>query len=262
LQTGARSVIISNMSLHPKYLPSQRRRRISYLTEDEKIWGAAGVAVAHEHTRRPKTLARMRRIRRIAAILFSEGGLNGISLQDVAREAKVAPGSMQYYYSKRERLLHDVLLHHMQELMKVVEASFERHNEKNAPEAWLRDLTEGLLRAVTTAERPGHRVLVHTLHTLPDIERDDIEYRLRSIRFAITLPLSRIGGLDWSDERLEALGQAYLGMLSHAAVWFPQVKPTATGDLDALPPELEAHASLLVAMGLAGLTTLRAPIPS
>lgn len=230
-------------------------KRISYKTEDDKIWDAAGIPVAHEHQRRPNTLARMRRIRRTAAILFAEGGLAGISLQDVARAAKISPASMHYYFGKRERLLQDVLVHHMDALAKVANVTTALHHDKNNPEAWLADLTQELLRTVTTWERPGHRVLVHTLHTLPKLEYDDIAYRLRGLRGlrnALAQPMALLGGLDWADERLDPLSQAYLAMLSQAAIWFPISEVPET---DA--PALETHARLLTRMGLEGVRAMR-----
>ena len=227
-------------------------KRISYKTEDDKIWDAAGIPVAHEHVRRPNTLARMRRIRRTAAILFAEGGLAGISLADVARAAKIAPSSVQYYFGKRERLLQDVLVHHMDALAKVASVTTALHHDKGNPEAWLADLTLELLRTVTTWERAGHRVLIHTLHTLPKLEYDDIAYRVRGLRNAIAQPMALLGGLDWADERLDPLTQAYLAMLSHAAIWFPI---TDVPETDA--PALEAHARLLTRMGLEGVRAMR-----
>lgn len=232
--------------------PHNPNKRISYKSEDEKIWDHAGIPVPHEYVRRPKTLARVNRIRRIAAILFAEGGLAGISMHDIGRAAKVAPTSIAYYYSNRERLLHDVLIHHMDALAKVANVTTALHHDKNNPEAWLADLTLELLRTVTTWERPGHRVLIHTLHTLPKLEYDDIAYRLRGLRIALAQPMALLGGLDWADERLDPLAHAYLAMLSQAAIWFPITESPAT---DA--PALEAHARLLTRMGLEGVRAAR-----
>ena len=236
---------------HPRN-PNKRILYSRFKSDDEKIWDQAGIPVPHDYIRRPKTLARIARIRRIAAILFAEGGLAGICMHDIGRAAKIAPTSIAYYYSTRERLLHDVLIHHTDALLKVVEANFILHHEKDDPDTWLFDLTHALLRSVTHLERPGHRVLIHALHTLPDIERDEITHRLRSVRHAITQPLARLGGVDWADERLEPISHAYLAMLSQASIWFPA---TESPDKDA--PALEAHARLLVQMGLAGTLSVR-----
>ena len=74
----AHSVTISDMFTHPKKNALRSPAPASYLFGDERIWDAAGIPVAHDHIRRPKTLTRMRRIRRNAAILFGEGERDGI----------------------------------------------------------------------------------------------------------------------------------------------------------------------------------------
>ena len=231
---------------------SHNAKRISYKSEDEKEYDRLGFVVAHDHFLRPKTIARMHRIRRVAAILFAEGGLNGISLQDVARAGKIAPASMHYYFGKRERLLHDILVHHMQALDKIAELTWATFHERDMEEAWLYNLTLEFLRVLTSTERAGHRVLIHTLHTLPQLEFNDIDHRLFNIRRGFAMAMGPLAGLMIDDPQLQGLIRSYLAMVGHTAIWFPATETPLVA-----APELEAHAHLLTRMANEGLRALR-----
>jgi AcrR family transcriptional regulator len=62
------------------------------------------------------TVEKRRRIRELAAMLFAEKGLHGMSMNALGRAARIPPASMIYHYGKREELLAEIVAEHLHSL--------------------------------------------------------------------------------------------------------------------------------------------------
>lgn len=217
------------------------------LDEEERTAFQHGLPVPRKYKPRPETNALIQRIRRMAAEMFAERGLHGVSLTDVGRAADLGPTLLQYYFRRREFLLHDILWEHTEALLKTANEAIARNQEAGDGAAWTHDLILSLLRDVTGLERDGHRVLWHAAHVLPGALRDRMAQRIVYLRIALAQPLAVAAGLEWTDARLDPVAEALRGMIAEAALRSPPLGGA----------ELEAHARLLTAMVLEGVRVVQ-----
>jgi AcrR family transcriptional regulator len=225
-----------------------RLARNTLMTVEEKDFQREGITVMHPYVPRLKTKLRMEKLRRVGATLFAEGGLAGISLQDVARAAKISPAIIHYYFGKRERMLHEILWHHTENMLRAANDVTKAQEKNGDPEAWLAALALALLELVTGKARVEQKVLLHTLNTLAVDDNESILYRLGLLRFAATEPmLAAAPALAGREAALTALGQAFISMVGDAALWWPE-KPDM---------ELAGYARMVARMLMEAVRTMR-----
>src|SRR3984885_14051330 len=106
---------------------------------------------------RPSTVERSREIREIAARYIAEHGLWRFSMLSLAKHLNCLLPTLCYYYKKREELITDIVLRHVETLRASGLAVGEVMNE--TPESELRAFAREYL-LVALAEREAHKLTV------------------------------------------------------------------------------------------------------
>lgn len=92
-------------------------------------------------------LERRQEILTAAAVLFEEGGFDGITLNGVARQAGLAKSNLYRYFESLEEILLHLLLHDLDELIADVE------NDSSAPGMTLEDVADRVAVALESRTR-------------------------------------------------------------------------------------------------------------
>jgi AcrR family transcriptional regulator len=95
-----------------------------------------------------------RQILEAARILFTEWGLNGVSLTDIASEADVFPSQVTYYFGSKDALFVEAA---SRELLLLASKVEEAGSRSATPEQWARSTVK------TALEEPGLLVFVEAM---------------------------------------------------------------------------------------------------
>lgn len=196
-------------------------------------------APADRYTMRPETEEKRNRIRDVAAMLFAEQGLSGMSMNAIARAVHLAPGAMAYFYGKREELLTDIIDEHLRAVLQAVCAAHDAAATAE-PAMRLERMVVEYLREVRRAPH-AHHAFVRALSALTERDRDVVMVRWSVI--VQTLAGSLAEAVSWLSERGAEFPVAtvVLGAGEALCRFDPQHVV-----------ELGAHAHCLTAMLLAG----------
>lgn len=191
------------------------------------------------YTMRPETEQKRNRIRDVAAMLFAEQGLSGMSMTAIARVVHLAPRSMAYFYTRREELLADIVDEHLRTVLQAICAA---HDAAATAEPAVR-LERMLMEYLHEVRRDphAHHVFVHALSALTERDRNAVMPRWSVI--VQTLAGSLAEAVSWLSER----GAEFLvaTVLLGAGVALCRFDPEQV-------VELGEHARRLAAMLLAG----------
>jgi AcrR family transcriptional regulator len=178
---------------------------------------------------RPTTIERSREIREIAARYIAENGLWRFSMLSLAKHLNCLLPTLCYYYKKREELITDIVLRHVETLrIRTGLAMDECKDESPACElhAFAREyLLVGL------AEQDFHRLMVGYADLAGQVDGKPFITRHEALRQIVEGRLTAYApGLAARPETARALSRAMLDTLSGAAVSlepYGVVKPVA-----------------------------------
>ena len=178
---------------------------------------------------RAATIERSREIREAAARLIAERGLWRFSMLALARRLNCLLPTLCYYYKKREELIADIVLRHVETLRTRTALAMEEA-EDSLPAGEIHAFAREYL-LVAIAEPDFHRLMVHYAHVAgPDdgtafAEQADSLRDMVEARLTLHAPV-----LAGRRETARALSRAMLDTLSGAAAWLEPygiVKPVA-----------------------------------
>jgi AcrR family transcriptional regulator len=178
---------------------------------------------------RASTVERSREIREIAARYIARHGLWKFSMLALARHLKCLLPTLCYYYKKREELIADIVLRHV-ETLRVRTGLAMDEVEDGSPANELRAFAREYL-LVALAEQDFHRLMVGYADLAgPDGGKPFITRR-ESLREMVEGRLTaHAPSLAGKPEPARALSRAMLDTLSGAATWlepYGVVKPVA-----------------------------------
>ncbi|MGE0150967.1 MAG: TetR/AcrR family transcriptional regulator [Reyranellaceae bacterium] len=172
---------------------------------------------------RPKFDKRRDKLLVIAARCFNEQGYDAASMRDIAREMKILPGTIYYYFPSKESLL--VAVH--QEGVRRISAKIEEALAKSSADPWQRlsDAAAAYLKSMLGVDRDLCAVIIaefprrhsKTLRAQLLANREVVEAHFRQL--VADLPLRR--GVDRSLWRLALMGQ-----LAWTHAWYRPGKQT------------------------------------
>jgi|HubBroStandDraft_1064217.scaffolds.fasta_scaffold51433_2 AcrR family transcriptional regulator len=198
-------------------------------TEQENIPTRLRGGPRHEYRPRPSTVERAREIREIGARFIARYGLWRFSMLSLARHLNCLLPTLCYYYKKREDLITDIVIRHV-ETLRVRTGLAMDETKDDSPASELHAFAREYL-LVGVAEQDFHRLMLgypglasrgelETFMARREVLREMVEGRLTA--FAPVLA--------GKPETARALSRALLDTLSGAAVWlepYGVVKPAA-----------------------------------
>jgi len=178
---------------------------------------------------RPTTIERSREIREIAAHYIAEHGLWRFSMLSLAKHLNCLLPTLCYYYKKREELITDIVLRHVETLRARTGLAMDE-SEDESPAAELHAFAREYL-LVGLAEQDFHRLMVGYADLAGPVEGKAFITRRESLREMVEFRLSAYApGLAGKPEAARALSRAMLDTLSGAATSlepYGVVKPVA-----------------------------------
>jgi AcrR family transcriptional regulator len=199
----------------------------------ERGAGAAPVRLSGElrngYRPRPSTVERSREIREIAAHYIAEHGLWRFSMLSLAKHLNCLLPTLCYYYKKREELISDIVMRHVETLRARTCIAMDEVNG-DSPGAELHAFArEYLLGGL--AEQDFHRLMVRYPALAGPIDGNSFIQRHESLREVVEGRLTaHAPGLAGKPEAARALSRAMLDALSGAATClepYGVVKPVA-----------------------------------
>jgi AcrR family transcriptional regulator len=186
-------------------------------------------ALRNGYRPRPATVVRSREIREIAAHYIAEHGLWRFSMLALAKHLNCLLPTLCYYYKKREELISDIVLRHVETLRARTSLAMDEikdYNPCNALHAFAREyLLVGL------AEQDFHRLMVAYAALAGPMDGADFITRREALREMVENRLTgHAPGLAARPEAARALSRAMLDALDGAATWlepYGVVKPVA-----------------------------------
>jgi AcrR family transcriptional regulator len=178
---------------------------------------------------RPSTVERSREIREIAARYIAEHGLWRFSMLSLAKHLNCLLPTLCYYYKKREELISDIVLRHVETLRARTCAAMDG-TEDGTPAAELHAFAREYL-LVGLAEQDFHRLMTQYSGLAGPIDGNSYNLRHEALREMVERRLTaHAPGLAGKPEAARALSRAMLDALSGAAIWlepYGAVKPVA-----------------------------------
>jgi AcrR family transcriptional regulator len=167
---------------------------------------------------RPTTIERSREIREIAARFIVENGLWQFSMLSLAKHLNCLLPTLCYYYKKREELITDIVLRHVETLRTRTGLAMDEA-ENGDPASELRAFAREYL-LVGLAEQDFHRVMVSYASLAGPLEGMPFIARFESLREIVEGRLTaHAPALAGRPEFARALSRAMLDTLSGAATW-------------------------------------------
>jgi AcrR family transcriptional regulator len=195
--------------------------------------GAAPIRLSgelrHGYRPRPATVERSREIREIAARYIAEHGIWRFSMLSLAKHLNCLLPTLCYYYKKREELITDIVLRHV-ETLRVRTGLAMDEVEGDSPALELHAFAREYL-LVGLAEQDFHRLMVGYAGLAGPVDGIQFLRRHESLREMAEGRLTAYApGLAGKPELARSLSHALLDTLSGAATWlepYGMVKPVA-----------------------------------
>ena len=165
---------------------------------------------------RPSTIERSREIREIAARYIAEHGLWRFSMLSLAKHLNCLLPTLCYYYKKREELITDIVLRHVETLRARTGLAMDEA-EEDSPASELHAFAREYL-LVGLAEQDFHRLMVGYADLAGPVDGKIFIARRESLREMVEGRLTaHAPGLAGKPETARALSRALLDTLSGAA---------------------------------------------
>jgi AcrR family transcriptional regulator len=165
---------------------------------------------------RPSTIERSREIREIAARYIAEHGLWRFSMLSLAKHLNCLLPTLCYYYKKREELITDIVLRHVETLRARTGLAMDAA-EDDSPAGELQAFAREYL-LVGIAEQDFHRLMVRYAGLAGPVDGKVFIMRIESLREMVEGRLTaHAPGLAGKPETARALSLAMLDTLSAAA---------------------------------------------
>jgi AcrR family transcriptional regulator len=178
---------------------------------------------------RPSTIERSREIREIAAHYIAEHGLWRFSMLSLAKHLNCLLPTLCYYYKKREELITDIVLRHIETLRARTGLAMDEA-EDDSPASELHAFAREYL-LVGLAEQDFHRLMVGYADLAGPVDGQPFITRRESLREMVEFRLTAYApSLAGKPEAARALSRAMLDTLSGAATSlepYGVVKPVA-----------------------------------
>lgn len=178
---------------------------------------------------RSTTIERAREIREIAARYIAANGLWRFSMLSLARHLNCLLPTLCYYYKRREELIADIALRHVETLRLRTGLAMEESADTSPAGELHAFAREYLLAAL--ADQDFHRLSVYYGELAPPADRRTFNARQESVRESVEARLTaHAPALAGKPETARALSRTVLDMLSGAATWlepYGVVKPVA-----------------------------------
>jgi AcrR family transcriptional regulator len=178
---------------------------------------------------RPSTIERAREIREIAARYITRNGLWRFSMLSLARHLNCLLPTLCYYYKKREELITDIVLRHIEALRTRTALAMDE-SEDGSPASELHAFAREYL-LVGLAEQDFHRLMVGFAELAGPEDAKVFIGRRESLREMVESRLTAYApALAGKPDTARALSHAMLDTLSGAAMWlepYGVVKPVA-----------------------------------
>ena len=178
---------------------------------------------------RPATIERSREIREIAARFIAKQGLWRFSMLALAKHLNCLLPTLCYYYKKREELITDIVLRHVETLRTRTGLAMDAAEDDNPVNELHAFAREYLL--VGLAEQDFHRLMIGYADLSGPEDGKPFIIRRESLREIVESRLTaHAPGLAGKPEAARALSQTMLDTLSGAVVWlepYGAVKPVA-----------------------------------
>lgn len=165
---------------------------------------------------RPTTIERSREVREIAARYIAENGLWRFSMLSLAKHLNCLLPTLCYYYKKREELITDIVLRHIETLRARTALAMDDTKDGSPANELHAFAREFLL--VGLAEQDFHRLMVGYADLAGPVEGAPFITRRESLREIVENRLTaHAPGLAGKPETARALSRAMLDTLSSAA---------------------------------------------
>ena len=178
---------------------------------------------------RPATLERSREIREVAARFIAERGLWHFSMLSLARHLQCLLPTLCYYYKRREDLITDIVLRHIETLRTQVDQAMDEA-EDGSPRGELHAFARAYL-LTGIADRDFHRIMLGFAGLAGPRDGQTFLKRRESLRDLVERRLTlHAPALAGKPETAHALSQSLLDTLNGAASWlepYGVVKPAA-----------------------------------
>lgn len=178
---------------------------------------------------RPSTIERSREIREIAAHYIADHGLWRFSMLSLAKHLNCLLPTLCYYYKKRDELITDIVLRHVETLRARTSLAMDASAD-GSPSSELHAFAREYL-LVGLAEQDFHRLMVGYADLSGPVDGKPFIMRRESLREMVEGRLTaHAPGLAGKPETARALSRAMLDTLSGAATSlepYGVVKPVA-----------------------------------
>jgi len=178
---------------------------------------------------RPTTVERSREIREIGARYIAEQGLWRFSMLSLAKHLNCLLPTLCYYYKKREELITDIVLRHVETLRARTCLAMDEA-EDDSPSGELHAFAREYL-LVALAEQDFHRLMVGYADLAGPVDGRPYVLRHEALREIVEGRLTaHAPSLAGKPEMARALSRSLLDTLSSAATWlepYGAVKPVA-----------------------------------
>jgi AcrR family transcriptional regulator len=189
----------------------------------------SGRATRRGYRPRPSTMERARDIRETAARYITKHGLWRFSMLSLAKHLNCLLPSLCYYYKKREELITDIILRHVETLRARTILAMDE-SEDRSPAGELHAFAREYL-LVGLAEQDFHCLMTAFPELAGPTEGSAFTQRLDALREMVAVRLvAHAPALRGQPELAHALSQAMLDLLNGAATWlepYGAVKPVA-----------------------------------
>ena len=178
---------------------------------------------------RPATIERSREIREIAARYIAKYGLWRFSMLSLAKHLNCLLPTLCYYYKKREELVADIVLRHVETLRARTGLAMDEVEDGSPANELQAFAREYLL--VALAEQDFHRLMLGYADLAGPYDGKPFIARRESLREIVEARLTaHAPALAGKPDTARALSRAMLDTLSGAATWlepYGVVKPVA-----------------------------------
>ncbi len=161
---------------------------------------------------------RRARIRAFGATIFATRGLDGARLSDAARHAGIPPGSIGYYYPRRQELIYDIVYSHMLALQEAVGIA-EEANPGADPMTRLELMTLAYLDHLKVAA-DEQKVALAATNILPEAQREELKHQAKLLAFRFGEAVAAaVPALAFGHPLREPVVQSMIAALNHSVLW-------------------------------------------